>query len=1025
MHNNSVDKTLPPSTTRQLTQQMPKVTRRRSFVDRYLFSTHPPSYPYHSSVIPNELVPYVNTAKNIQDLLDHAFPPENAAPAQHSTQLTVALFNRAVHALDTPITLLISPIAIPPAESPALDYPYCAIEANIPSVFVLSLSRTLLFRTLATNPQSLPFKPVPQPWLPYLPILRQKPAKAAIDALLITILRAMNALTNFSDLFTTTFAADSRLLPLLFEAMRCEQAVELAFALVEDILHAPSHRPDLDLSTVKHLPSLIDSFRPLQLGSFCRILAPLVDERDLPRCGGDHCSGACKSSSHPPTPDWQQIEPAKSRLRARRSYLGAASRAIRDRNHAVVLSIPGLIEKLVKLISVPPAPRDELALVDHIPRGVLYGTETWKALDTRIRRAVRDHANGVRDSAGVFRERRRLGGAECLGVGLRVVPGETHGVLEITALVDLQPAPNVGTNTGNAAQNTASGTTTSHVNIVRHGGGSLASSPTTGTGDGGQRFDREEEMQACPYMFFNRLLMSAHQVEVLFVLHSLLVGRRKRELQALLVDMGIFPILNRFCDALNWSRSTRETKTEESLKMHFIRLLHYMWDGVECLTPDDRLEVLFSDHERRLLEAIEDGQIAKFELAGSQAMSLKSVSPHEPLLLGVRNLSLSPCGYAKRDGTVEAVPAPTVHSPTTQSTSADGFEADFSLDNVSSHAVGTRDDEEVAIPVDSRITDNGLGRDASVKRESGIVCKVAKILMKTPVGDESQSILRFLLSGCLETYLRGATVHEKTVVAHEGLLIHLLKQLSESDHLMPQVNQFRQTSFDLLGQLVKWNRRLFNFMNEVFRQHPRLLPDLLRTVSDRLIDSNVFMRSLAISLEYFRGEDEIARVHGKSRGSPEPYDFARCLLWEVLEKNRARLIQDLLQSVRVDDVNFENICCVNTTLILLATSCSTEETLDVTLFEILENVLASLKMHDAGPQDLFTLHPAEIFANFERLISFWLSYYQHQSLDVASLELSSNIQFDRLVALANLLKSRLPLLNSRAKEGEFNLARQH
>lgn len=40
-----------------------------------------------------------------------------------------------------------------------------------------------------------------------------------------------------------------------------------------------------------------------------------------------------------------------------------------NRNRASLLGIPGLLEKLIKFISVPSVPSDELAVVDHMPRG--------------------------------------------------------------------------------------------------------------------------------------------------------------------------------------------------------------------------------------------------------------------------------------------------------------------------------------------------------------------------------------------------------------------------------------------------------------------------------------------------------------------------------------------------------------------------------------------------------------------------------------------------------------------------------
>lgn len=1066
--------------------------------------------------MPNGLLPHVSICTRLHGLLNRAFPPINPVPTDLPT---VASFQRAVHALDGPLNILVSPLDR--SEPVHHEYATLSLEARIPALLVTMLERMLAFRKLGAETQNN--KAIAPAWRDYIPVMRHRAARQIIDAAIVSVLRAMNAFTNGSDLFAASFAADTRLLLLLFDAMHSTtDSVELALALLEEVLHAPRQRPDLDISTIPQLPALISSFTPFQLGSFCRVLAPLVDERDVPLCGGDHCSGACTSSSPSASHDWQQIEPATKQLRARRSYVGATSRAVRDRNHAVLLAVPGLVQKLAKLISVPPAPRDELAFVDHALRSGVFtlnfdilqespqqaqpvalqaalvasvraeqggevvlqqvggaeppppetpgpeesealppledirervlfmvfrrftgmdsedadlaGTERWEVLDVRIKRAARDHANGRRDARGVFRERRRRSGPERLGVGLRVAPGETDGIVEVTALMGLPTNGGEGAIAGNTTPNTDSGTNTPPGGGRNGDGPSVATSPTRrreGEGGRGRRRDESmDPMDACPHLSINGLLMSSHQVEVLFVLYSLLIGRRKTEVQVLLIDADIFAVLHRFCDSLDWSKSERETRTEESLKVHFIRLLHYLWDGLDIITPEDRLELLFSEHERDLLKSIEVGHVSSPDPFGPLLVSPASTSSQEPLLLGLRNLSLNSCADSKVVTPSGAIRNETgssrsrFHSSPIRSSRPSNY-LGGNCSPIGADAECDKDHGEDEIPISAESMSERItsADDIPSNKERGIVCKMTRILMMTLGDDERLSTRRCLLSGCIETYLRSASIHEKTMVAHQGLLVHLLKQLSESDHLTPQITQFRQTSFDLLGQLVKWNRDVFSFMNELFRQDPKLLPQLLKAVSDRLIDSNVFVRSVVISLERFRGEDELARSSGEADGTNRFYDFDNCLLWEFVETNRTRLIHDLVSSVRVEDVNFENICCVNTTLILLVTSCSDDQALDLALCRIADIVLSSLKVDTVGAQSLFVLRPVDIFENFDKLVDFWLNYYQHQSLDVASQELSSNIHFDRLASMANLLRDRLPLVSTRIRT-EAKIIRQ-
>ena len=847
----------------------------------------------------------------------------------------------------------------------------------------------------------------------------------------------------FPEIFATTFADDSRLLSLAFDAMRYDKAVDLSLTLIEELLHSTRHRPDFDLSSVPHLPALVNSLGPLQLGAFCRVLAPLVDEREVPFCGGDHCSGACKQSAQATSLDWHHIEPSAKRLRARRSYVDAASRVIRDRNHASVLAIPGLLEKLVKLISVPPVPSDNLAVVDHMPRAELSGVkESWKDFDARIERAVRDHARAVKGQQGLARARRRMSGSEWLGAGQlgqqgfararrrmsgsewlgavqRIAPGNPYSVVEFAALIGMGQRQAESLDMPNASR---------EPELSPEPHAPLEAAPADIEPTEGERSPttspRPRSLEAEVY---TRLLMSALQVEVLFVLYSLLTGKRKREVQVRLVNAGIFEVIIRFCDGLKWLNSGKEKRTEEALKVHLIRLLHYVWDGLDFIPANERLEMLFAPDERFPLKTGGYGHAPGIACTGPNITSPSSVSSQEPLVLAMHRLSLTACAdlIAVQNGglgVVETDVAATALDDEIETTipheggsplrSKELTESASNVTPVEVHGDGGR-------RAKSGIERMGSHRSVPLAPDQGIVCKMADILMRAHADDEAHGTRRYLLAGCMETYLRSASIGEKRIVARHGLLLHLLSELSKHDKLIPQLSQFRQTSFDLLGQLVKGSRELFSFMNTIFRQDPKLLSGLLITMSDSLIDSNVFVRSLVISLECFREEDKLAR-NPNTGITKEQYDFTSCLLWDFLETNRLRLIQDLITSVRVEDVNFENICCVNTSLILMVISYPTEKALDLALLHILNNILLSEEMEKFGQQNFFGLNPMDIFSNFDKLVSFWFSYYQHQSLDVASQELNSNIRFERLIAVANLLKVRLPLLDAKLKR-EANL----
>lgn len=120
--------------------------------------------------------------------------------------------------------------------------------------------------------------------------------------------------------------------------------------------------------------------------------------------------------------------------------------------------------------------------------------------------------------------------------------------------------------------------------------------------------------------------MFALQVEVLFVLYLLLTGNRKREVQAQLVDAGIFSAITRFCDRLEWLNSVKDKRTEEALKVYLIRLLHYVWDGLDFVPANERLERLFLQDDRDLFKTNRRGNKAEIVCTGPNVTSLSSVS---------------------------------------------------------------------------------------------------------------------------------------------------------------------------------------------------------------------------------------------------------------------------------------------------------------------------------------------------------------------------------------------------------------
>lgn len=86
----------------------------------------------------------------------------------------------------------------------------------------------------------------------------------------------------------------------------------------------------------------------------------------------------------------------------------------------------------------------------------------------------------------------------------------------------------------------------------------------------------------------------------------------------------------------------------------------------------------------------------------------------------------------------------------------------------------------------------------------------------------------------------------------------------------------------------------------------------LDIVITHLVDSNVFLRGMILSMERFSDEDRT------KAGSPDyaPYPFATCKISQFLEQNWFRLLKDLMTVVSIDDVNQESICAILSYVVL-------------------------------------------------------------------------------------------------------------
>jgi len=293
--------------------------------------------------------------------------------------------------------------------------------------------------------------------------------------------------------------------------------------------------------------------------------------------------------------------------------------------------------------------------------------------------------------------------------------------------------------------------------------------------------------------------------------------------------------------------------------------------------------------------------------------------------------------------------------------------------------------------------------------------------------EDPNSQYRFWIASTVEAFLRGATREEQLLVSSWGLMDHLLTQLFSDGVKNPGV---LQTNFDLLGELIKFNRTQLEVLTA--KLGPGDLQRLLDLALCHLVDSNVFLRSLFMTLEKFRLE--------------EPTFFVDNPIDAVLRKHRIPILRSLMTVVHLDSVSQENICCLNTALVLLLFAhrqgvlpqyLQAVEELDPSVVEDLietarQNTRAKADASSAGGVDeaaseaampslggalgadsnddessshaAFPAQGAPPLQNCRALLWFWRRYYiSNNSQDRNSLAASSGIPFEEFAAIADLL----------------------
>jgi hypothetical protein len=661
-------------------------------------------------------------------------------------------------------------------------------------------------------------------------------------------------------------------------------------------------------------------------------------------------------------------------------------------------------------------------------------------------------------------------------------------------------------------------------------GSSGRSAPATPTDE--ENDNAAASLEAANELQFNAMLLAPYQVEVLFVLCTLLGGRRKLDAQRLATQHGLVEVLNDMFYRLSWGINTPHSQSSQhdlSSNDHGGGSGNGAGDNNSSGNPNNiSMDTYAAGNDNNDSSNGNNGD-------GGNGIHGPGCECNPESALRVQYLRLLH-NFCDRD--------------------CDNYRGRrLLLSTEERHYIFERDDECDGDGDGDGIADSPSSSSAAKKAErpphKGLLSKVTDAYIREP----EDSPYKFWLASCIESYLRGSSPREQIFVAESGLLIHLIKDiLSDRVHCAGSL----QTSFDLLGEICKGNlpnvttmlRGLSSYQDDALsdgdsgheESNKSSFQRLMTVGATNLVDSNVFLRSLLLTVERFAqkndqqegnntnstsnsnsyhltrgylthswwdqsmsmdatngGQDHYAqnatsqpapseRMHDQAavsdwflpltlspttdtstiqtaaktyatatarpdRGglylsvgdagwifSPDAFaappqsmmvtayhhqaqslsssssfphysDQNVAKLYWFLVTNQSRLLRDLLHVVDLQNINHENICCLNTAVVLAVFAHRRSQ-----LSQVLEDLRrmnpdddASMPASSSASASATTgststgASSSNIVQNLRELLWFWTEYYSHRGRDRLSLEFSSHIRFQEWMTVVHKL----------------------
>ncbi|XP_069508359.1 short transient receptor potential channel 4-associated protein [Ambystoma mexicanum] len=261
--------------------------------------------------------------------------------------------------------------------------------------------------------------------------------------------------------------------------------------------------------------------------------------------------------------------------------------------------------------------------------------------------------------------------------------------------------------------------------------------------------------------------------------------------------------------------------------------------------------------------------------------------------------------------------------------------------------------------------------------KKGLLTRLLQVMKKEP----AESSFRFWQARAVESFLRGATSYaDQMFLLRRGLLEHILYCIVDSECKSRDV---LQSYFDLLGELMKFNIDAFKRFNKYVNSDEKF-NIFLNQINSSLVDSNMLVRCIALSLDRFENQSDDMKV-------AEVLSECRLLSYTSQVSIRMSFLFRLINIIHVQTLTQENVSCLNTSLVIL--------------------MLARRKgklpfyLHTLQEMEYTDKYPGFILNNFHSLLRFWQQHYLNKDKDSTCLENSSCISFSYWKETVNVLLS--------------------